>query len=49
MTLGDVLGGGTIRVPYMKRVKGSLRVVLSCIIVLLFFFFIHIPPPKGPR
>ena len=29
--------GGTIRVPYMKRVKGSLRVVLSCIIVLLLF------------
>jgi hypothetical protein len=34
--------GVFLRVPYMKRVRGSLRVVLSCIIVLLFFF-IHIP------
>jgi len=40
--------GTALRVPYMKSLRGSLRVVLSCIIVLLFFFFIHIPPPKVP-
>jgi hypothetical protein len=48
--------GVSLRVPYMKSLRGSLRVVLSCIIVLLFFFFIHIPPlrdllwgsPSGP-
>ena len=36
-------GRVTIRVPYMRRVIGSFRVVLSCIIVLLLFFFLHIP------
>ena len=33
--------GVTIRVPYMKRVRGSLRVVLSCIIALLLFYYKH--------
>ena len=44
--------GTALRVPYMKRVKGSLRVVLSCIIVVYYCSSVILPqtyPPfRGP-
>ena len=33
--------GVSLRVPYMKSLRGSLRVVLSCLIVLLLFYHKH--------
>jgi len=33
--------GVSLRVPYMKSLRGSLRVVLSCIIVLLLHTHTH--------
>ena len=36
--------GVSLRVPYMKSLRGSLRVVLSCIIVLLLFYHKHTHP-----
>ena len=36
--------GVSLRVPYMKSLRGSLGVVLSCIIVLLLFYHKHTSP-----